>query len=161
MDYLMNCTETLGFPGGSVVKNLPANAGDVGLILGLGRTSGEGNGNLLQYSCLGKPMDWEAWWATVSVQLLSSVQLFVTPWTVAHQASLSITNFHSLLKLIPLSWWCHPIISSSIIPYFSCLQSFPASGSFQMSQFFPSGGQSIKFQFQHQSFQWIFRTDFL
>ena len=36
MDYLINCTETLGFPGGSVVKNLPANAGDVGLILGLG-----------------------------------------------------------------------------------------------------------------------------
>ena len=42
----------------------------------------------------------------------------------------------------PLSRWCHPTISSSIIP-FSCLQSFPASGSFQVSQFFPSGGQSI------------------
>ena len=41
----------------------------------------------------------------------------------------------------PLSWWCHPTISSSVIP-FSCLQSFPASGSFQMSQFFTSGGQS-------------------
>ena len=42
----------------------------------------------------------------------------------------------------PLSWWCPPTISSSIVP-FSCLQSFPASGSFQMSQFFTSGGQSI------------------
>ena len=42
----------------------------------------------------------------------------------------------------PLSWWCHPAISSSVFP-FSCLQSFPASGSFQMSQSFPSGGQSI------------------
>ena len=42
----------------------------------------------------------------------------------------------------PLSWWCHPTISSSVIP-FSHLQSFPASGSFQMSQFFTSGGQSI------------------
>ena len=42
----------------------------------------------------------------------------------------------------PLSRWCHPIISSSVIP-FSCLQSFPASGSIQMSQFFSSGGQSI------------------
>ena len=42
----------------------------------------------------------------------------------------------------PLSRWCHPTISSSVVP-FSCLQSFPASGSFQMSQFFPSGGQSI------------------
>jgi len=43
----------------------------------------------------------------------------------------------------PLSWWCHPTISSSVIPFSSCLQSFPASGSFQMSQFFASGGQSI------------------
>ena len=41
-----------------------------------------------------------------------------------------------------LSWWCHPTISSSVVPFF-CLQSFPASGSFQMSQFFTSGGQSI------------------
>ena len=43
----------------------------------------------------------------------------------------------------PLSWWCHPTISSSVIPFSSCLQSFPASGSFPMSQFFASGGQSI------------------
>ena len=43
----------------------------------------------------------------------------------------------------PLSQWCHPIISSSVVP-FSCLQSFPLSGSFQMSQFFASGGQSIR-----------------
>ena len=42
----------------------------------------------------------------------------------------------------PLSWWCHPTISSSVIPFSSCLESFPASGSFQMSQFFTSGGQS-------------------
>ena len=44
----------------------------------------------------------------------------------------------------PLSWWCHPTISSSVVPFFSCPQSFPASGSFQMSQFFPSGSQSIE-----------------
>ena len=43
----------------------------------------------------------------------------------------------------PLSWWCHPTISFSVIPFSSCLQSFPASGAFQMSQFFASGGQSI------------------
>ena len=43
----------------------------------------------------------------------------------------------------PLSQWCHPTISSSVIPFFSCLQSFPASGSFPMSQLFASGGQSI------------------
>ena len=43
----------------------------------------------------------------------------------------------------PLSQWCHPTISFSVVPFSSCLQSFPASGSFQMSQFFASGGQSI------------------
>ena len=52
-------------------------------------------------------------------------------------------------------------ISSSIIPFSSCPQSCPASGSFQMSQLFTSSGQVLKFQLQHQSFQWIFRTDFL
>ena len=43
----------------------------------------------------------------------------------------------------PLNWWCHPTVSSSVIPFSSCLQSFPASGYFQMSQFFASGGQSV------------------
>ena len=43
----------------------------------------------------------------------------------------------------PLSWWCHPPISSSVVPFSACLQSFPTSGSFQMSQFFASGGHSI------------------
>ena len=43
----------------------------------------------------------------------------------------------------PLSWWCHPTVSSSVVPFSSCPQSFPASGSFQMSQLFTSGGQSI------------------
>ena len=57
-----------GFPGGSVVKNLPANAGDardMGSIPGSGRSSGGGNGTPLQYSCLGNPMDKGAWWALV------------------------------------------------------------------------------------------------
>ena len=53
----------------------------------------------------------------------------------------------------PLCWWCHPTISSSIVP-FSCLQSFPASGSFQMSQLSKSGGKVLEFQLQHQSLQW-------
>ena len=61
----------------------------------------------------------------------------------------------------PLSRWYHPTISSSVIPFSSCLQSFPASGSFQISQFFVSGGQSIEVSVQHQSFQSILRTDFL
>ena len=53
----------LGFPGGSVVKNPPANAGDLGPIPGSGRSPEEGSGNLLQNSCLGNSMDGGAWWA--------------------------------------------------------------------------------------------------
>ena len=55
----------MGFPGGSVVKNPPANAGDTGSVLELGRSTGERNGNPLQNSCLGNPLDRGAWWATV------------------------------------------------------------------------------------------------
>ena len=61
----------------------------------------------------------------------------------------------------PLSRWCHPTISSSVVPFSSCLQSFPASGSFQMDQLFIPVAKVFEFQLQHQSFQWIFRTDFL
>ena len=53
-----------GFPGGSVIKNLLANVGNMGLMPGSGRSPGEGNGNPLQYSCLGNPMDRGALWAT-------------------------------------------------------------------------------------------------
>ena len=58
----------MSFPGSLVVKNLPANAEDardVGSISGLERSPGEGNGNMLQHSCLGNPMDRRVWWATV------------------------------------------------------------------------------------------------
>ena len=55
----------MGISGGSVVENLPANTGDPRLIPGLGRSPGEGNGNPLQYSCLGNPMNRGAWRATV------------------------------------------------------------------------------------------------
>ena len=53
----VNALAYIGFPGGSMVKNLPANVGDVDLIPGSGRSPGEGNGNLLQYSCLGNPTE--------------------------------------------------------------------------------------------------------
>ena len=82
-----------------------------------------------------------------SVQSLSRVWLFVTPWTATCQASLSITNSQSLLKLMstesvmPSNQRLMP--STSVLP-FSSLQSFPASGCFPMSQFFESGGQSIR-----------------
>ena len=62
------CMHSMAFPGGSAVKNPPASTGDTGdpgFIPGLGRSSGVGNGNLLQYSCLGSPMDGGAWWGTV------------------------------------------------------------------------------------------------
>ena len=61
----------------------------------------------------------------------------------------------------PLSQWCHPTMPSSVNPFSSCPQSFPASGSFQMCQFFTSGGQVLEFQLQHQSLQWKPRTDLL
>ena len=60
---IVNITEA--FPGGSVVKNPPAHAGDLSSIPGSGRSHGEGNGYLLQYSYLENSMDREAWWATV------------------------------------------------------------------------------------------------
>ena len=97
----------------------------------------------------------------VVVQLLNCVQLFATSWTAARQAPLSSTISQSLLKLMTIRSVCNPTISSSVIPYSSCPQSFPASGSFQMSQLFTSGGQSIGVSLQHQSFQWILKTDFL
>ena len=78
-----------------------------------------------------------------SVQSLSRVQLFATPWIAARQASLSITNSGIHPDSCALSRWCHPAISSAVVPFSSCPQSLPASGSFPMSQFFASRGQSI------------------
>ena len=127
----------------------------------------------------------------VAVQLQSRVQIFVTPWTVAHQTSLSmgfprqeywnawpfpspglgVFSSVQFIRLIvsyslrphesqharppcpsptpgvhsnsrPSSRWCHPAISSSVVPFSSCPQSLAASGSFPMSQLFPWGGQS-------------------
>ena len=80
----------------------------------------------------------------MSVQLLSHVWLFPTPWTAAHQASLFITNSRSLPKPMSIESvmpFNHVILCR---PFSSCPQSFPASGSFPISQLFPSGGQSIR-----------------
>ena len=76
------------------------------------------------------------------VQLLSRVQLFVTPWTAAPQAPCPSPTPWAFSNSCPFIWWCHPVISSSVVP--SCLQFFPSSGSFTVSQFFVSGGQSIE-----------------
>ena len=92
----------------------------------------------------------EHWRVSPCVKLGGSVQfsLVVTSclqphWTAASQAFLSITNSKSSLKLMSIESVMPSTISSSVVPFSSCLQSFPASGSFQMSQFFASGGQSI------------------
>ena len=77
-----------------------------------------------------------------SVQLLSRVWLFATPWIKARQAFLSINNSRSSLRLSPSSQWCHPAILSSVVPFSSCPQSLPASDSFPMSQLFAWDGQS-------------------
>ena len=58
----LNISVYMGFSGDSAVKNLPANAGDVGSIPGSGKSPGEGNGNPSQYSCLENPMDRGGWW---------------------------------------------------------------------------------------------------
>ena len=76
------------------------------------------------------------------VQSLSHVRLFVTPQTAARQASPPQTP-RVYSNSCPLGQWCHPTISSSVVPISFCLQSFPASGSFPVSQLFASGGQSI------------------
>ena len=81
-------------PGGSVVKNRLANAGDMGSIPGLGRSSGEGNGNPLQYSCLENPMDRGAWQATVHGVTKSQTQL---------------SNFTSLFTKCILSIFFHKL----------------------------------------------------
>ena len=84
------------------------------------------------------------------ISQFSSVQSFSHVWCFAFQGLQylrlpcpSLTP-GAYLNSCPLSWWCHPTISSSVILFSSRLQSFPASGSFQMSQFFTSGSQSIR-----------------
>ena len=82
-------------------------------------------------------------WSTLYASGLSCVRLLYTTWTAAHQLPCASPNPRACSNSCPLSRWCHPSISSSVIPFSSPLQSFPASGSFQLSQFFSSGGQSI------------------
>ena len=135
-----------GFPGGSDGKESACNAGDLGSIPGLDRSPEEGNGYPLQYCCLENPTNKGVWRATVhgvaksrtrlsdqhrlslfkmfaSVQSLSHVWLFATPWTTAHQASLSITSSQTLLKLMSMELvmpsnrliLCHPLLLLSSI----------------------------------------------
>ena len=97
-----------------------------------------------------------------SLQLLSHIWLCkpvdcsMPGFPVHHQLpELTQTHVHRISDAI------QPSHTHSVIPFSPCLQSFPASQSFQMSQFFASGGQVLELQLQPQYFQWIFRTDFL
>ena len=76
-----------------------------------------------------------------SIQSLSCVWLFATPWLQHARLSHLSPIPRAYSNSCPLCWWCHPTFSSSVIPFSSLLQSFPISGSFPMSQFFASGGQ--------------------
>ena len=64
-------------------------------------------------------------------------------------------------NVCPLNWWCHPTISSSVAPFSSCPQPFPASGLFQWIGSSHQVAKVWELQLQHQSFQWVFRVDFL
>ena len=76
----------------------------------------------------------------VVVQSLSHVWLFVTPWTAAARLPCPSLSPGACSNSCPLSWWYHPTISSSVVPFSSGLQSFPASGYFLVSHFFTLGG---------------------
>ena len=77
------------------------------------------------------------------VQSLSPVQLLATPWTQNARLPCPLPTPRGCSNACPLSQWCHPTISSSVVPFSSYLQSFPAAGSFPMNQVFSSDGQSI------------------
>ena len=99
--------------------------------------------------------------ALVSVQLLSSVRLFATPWTVAHQASLPSPTPGAYSNSCPLWRWCHSTISSSVVPFSSAFNLSQHQRLFQWVSSSHQVAKVLEFELQHQSFQWIFRTDFL
>ena len=99
-----------------------------------------------------------------SVQFSSVAQLWLTLQSQGQQHARppcpsSIPGVCS--NSCPLGQWCYPTISSSVFPFSSHLQSFPASGSFKRVSSLPQVPKILEFQLQHQSFKWIFRTDFL
>ena len=105
----------------------------------------------------------ETWLIEIRISLVvlqspSRVRLFATPWTAACQASLSLKVCPSSC---PLLWWCHSAIPSSDTLFSFCPQSFPASGSFPVSHHSHPVNKILEHQLQYQSFQWIFRVDFL
>ena len=112
------------------------NAGDMGSITGLGRSPGRGNGNPLKYSCLESPMNRGA-----LVQFSSVTQSCPTLCAPVNCSTPGFPVHHQVPELAQTH--VHPTISSSVIPFSSHLQSFPASVSFLMSRLFTTGGRSV------------------
>ena len=115
----------------------------------------------------GDDRGWDGWmeslYSCLSWSISSVTQLCLTlrPHGLQHaRPPCPSPTLEACSNSCPLSWWCHPTISSSVVPFFSCLKSFPASGSFLMSSLHQVA-KVLKLQLQHQSFQWIFRTDSL
>ena len=90
-----------------------------------------------------------------SVQSLSRVQLFATPWTAACQLACPTPTLRAYSNSCPLSWWCHPTISSSVVPFSSCLNLSQHQGLFQWVSSSYQVAKLLQFKLQHQSFQWI------
>ena len=107
--------------------------------------------------------EWVTWKQEYSLLLLftrSVVSNSLWPHGLQHaRLPCPLPSFRVCSNSCPVSQWCHPTIFSSVVPFSSCLQSFPASGSFLMSQLFHQVAKVL--ELQHQTFHWIFRTDFL
>ena len=131
-----------------------------------------------EYSCLQNPMEGGAWQATVHGVAKSTTRLMTDVISVKFSCSVKSNSLrpHELQYARPPSpsattrvyWnsrpssrWCHPTTSSSVIPFSSCLQSLPASGSFPRVKSLHEVAKVLEFQLQHQSFQWKSRTDLL
>ena len=170
------------FPGGSDSKESACNVGDLGSISGSGRCPGEGNGNPLQCPCVENSMDREAWWAKVHeftqnrrwlsdsllhpnyifrliaqsrLTLCSPMDCSIPGFSVHHQLpELAQTHVHGVGAAIQPS---HPLLSPTSPTFHLCQH----QGLFRWVGSSYQVAKVLEFQLQHQSFQWIFRTDFL
>ena len=132
-----------------------------------GRSPGKGNGNPLQYSCLGDPMDRGGCHVPAIIVSVQSVQFSrsvvsdsATPWTAARQACLSITNSRSLLKFMSIESMMPSNHLTLCLPLLRLPSIFLGISLFQWISSLHQVAKALEFQLQHQSFQWIFRTDF-
>ena len=136
------------------------------LLQGIFPTQGQNPGLLhcrqilYQLSHQGSPKDYESPQINCCCCSVSHVWL-CNPMDCSSQAFCPSLSPRVCSNSCVLSWSCHPTVSNSVIPFSSWPQSFPASGSFPMSQLFVSGISAKVLELQHQSFQWIFRVAFL